>query len=98
MKVTLKSDSTVSINGIEVVLVKGTEVELPCRATQEALEICAVTKLNVDFSYKEDGKEFIAGAAGKFIAVPKEAPKAEKVEKPKKPKAPKAEAKPKAKK
>lgn len=90
MKVTLKSDSTVSVNGIEIVLGKGTAVELPCQSTQEALEICAITKLNVDFSYKEGGKEYIAGAAGKFIEMPEAPKKAE----PKKAKeAPKAKAK-----
>ena len=83
MKVTLKSDSLVSVNDIEIVLGKGTEVELPCQSIQEALEMCAITKLNVDFSYKEDGKEYIAGAAGKFIEMP-EAPKVAKKAEPKK--------------
>lgn len=45
--------------------------------------MCAITKLNVDFSYKEDGKEYIAGAAGKFIEMP-EAPKVAKKAEPKK--------------
>lgn len=99
MKVTLKSDSSVSVNDIEIVLGKGTEVELPCQSAQEALEMCAITKLNVDFSYKEDGKEYIAGAAGKFIEMPETpkvvAPKkAKEVAEPKKAKEePKAKAK-----
>ena len=83
MKVILKSDSSVSVNDIEIVLGKGTEVELPCQSIQEALEMCAITKLNVDFSYKEDGKEYIAGAAGKFIEMP-EVPKVAKKAEPKK--------------
>ena len=97
MKVTLKTDSKVTVNGIEMVLEKGTGVELSCQSDQEALEMCTIAKLDVDFSYTEKGVKYIKGASGKFIAVPVVVkPKAEpKVEKPK---APKAEAKPKAKK
>lgn len=80
MKVTLKSNSTVSVNGIELGLGKGTEVTLPCQSPQEALEMCAIAKLSVDLSYTEGGKAYIAGAAGKFIEKPaKKAPKKAKV-------------------
>lgn len=82
MIVTLKQDSNITVNGITLILAKGTEVELPCQSPQEAQEMCVLTKLSVDLSYTEDGIKYIAGAGGKFIAVPK-------VEKPKvvKPKA-----------
>lgn len=91
MKVILTANSVVTVNGIDIVLGKGTEVELPCQTPSHALEICAITKFPVDLNYTENGVEYIAGANGKFIVKPKvEKPKAEpKAE----PKAPKAKAK-----
>lgn len=88
MKVTLKADSSIVVNGVAMTLVKGTEVDIPCQSPSHALELCSLAKLVVDLSFTEDGVKFIAGAAGKFVAVPVE-------EKPKavKPKAPKAEVK-----
>jgi len=92
MKVTLKADSKVTVNGIEMVLEKGMGVELPCQTKEHALELCSIAKLHVDFTYTEGGMEYVAGASGKFVAraVKKKAPKAEpKVT----PEAPKAEVK-----
>lgn len=72
MQVTLINDSSVTIQGITFTLMKGTEVDLPCQTREHALEICAVLRLNADLSYIEDGVKYIAGAAGKFVAVPTE--------------------------
>jgi hypothetical protein len=94
MKVALTASSTVTINGVTMILDKGTEVELPCETREHALALCNIAKLFVDLSYTEDGVKYIAGAGGKFIAQPVATPKVE-------PEAPKAKAKkasPKAKK
>lgn len=72
MKVTLKNNSNLTVNGVTLVLAKGTEVEIPCQSHQEALELCSLAKLQVDLSYTEDGIKYIAGANGKFIIAPKE--------------------------
>lgn len=92
MKVILKSDSAVSVNGIDIVLSKGTGVEIPCQSSQEALEMCTIANLDVDLSYTENGEQYVAGAAGKFMVAPK-APK--EVAAPKKAKEVKKEAAPK---
>ena len=79
MKVALTASSTVTINGVTMILDKGTEVELPCETREHALALCNIAKLFVDLSYTEDGVKYIAGAGGKFIAKPvvePEAPKA----------------------
>ena len=81
MKVALTASSTVTINGVTMILDKGTEVELPCETREHALALCNIAKLFVDLSYVEDGVQYIAGAGGKFIAQPvvkvePEAPKA----------------------
>lgn len=82
MKVTLSANSTVTVNGVEIVLGKGTEVELPCQTKEHALEICAVTRLKVDFNYTQKGVKYIVGAGGKFIPVPTVEPKAVKPDAP----------------
>lgn len=71
MKVALTASSTVTINGVTMILDKGTEVELPCETREHALALCNIAKLFVDLSYTEDGVKYIAGAGGKFVAVPK---------------------------
>ena len=70
MKVTLTANSPITVNGIDLVLEKGTEVELPCHTKEEALEVCAIAKLKTDFSYTKDGVKYVEGAGGKFIALP----------------------------
>lgn len=71
MKYALKSDTKVTINGVTVGLEKGASIDLPCFSVQEALELSTLTKLPIDLSYVEDGVQYIAGANGKFIPVPK---------------------------
>jgi hypothetical protein len=84
MKVTLTKDSEIIVNGIVITLEEGTEVGLLCSEPEDALAFCAIAKLSVDLSHTKDGVKYVAGAGGKFIAVPKEEkPEKVKEEKPK---------------
>lgn len=69
----LTSEAKVTINGIDVVFAEGTEVSFLSTTDQEMLEQATLTGLPVDLSYSKDGKNYIAGANGKFIEIPKPA-------------------------
>lgn len=67
----LITEATVTINGVAVTLGAGTEIQFPINTPEASLEFASLTKLPVDLSYTKGGVKYIAGAGGKFVAVPK---------------------------
>lgn len=76
----LATETTINLNGIEVTLKKGTEIQFPSDDRDAVLAFASITKLPLDLSFTENGIKYVEGAGGKFVAVPDEPvqPKAQK--------------------
>lgn len=56
MKLTLKHRAIININGVDVELHAGTNVELDCDMPEHASELIALTKLPIEQGHEENGK------------------------------------------